>query len=717
MNQELEIKRLYRLISDDPNNAENRHNIAYLYFLKGDYNLSLMELEKAYNLDPQNYEYNYDLALIYSLNRDWDAAVRQFRSIRDSDGDYQFHKIHHAKRKELVRNAFKLWLDYEEKTGLNSHGYFMLGVGFLALAEPERAQDCFLDLVRTSPTYEYADYHLALCYYINKNYNMAAQQINLQIQKTPDFLQALYLQGRINSVQGRVQQAALSFERIIKIQPGHKKALYNLGVISFMQKNYEKALDYLNRALTAEPNYTNARFYLGSIYEKQFNMVRAIDEYKKVIELDSDYFEAYFNLGMIHKNLGKAKDAIDFFNKAAELHPEDADVFYYLGLSNYQCENYLDACFAFNQSLGINPRHAYVNYSLGLAYYKAGKLDEAALSFMAALEMDPNNTHARNALGWVFNRQENPAKAVEQFREVLKINPSDMYAHYNLGASYFKLGMLDEAIAEYQNASENNPNSAYARFSLGATYSRQGKFDSAIMEFQAASELLPDSGADLALYATLQLLAAIGIEHSKQGRKLADLYSLLDQAYLDTVKSLAHAIDTRDPYTQYHSDRVARFSKILAESMGLSGEECRQIELSGYLHDIGKIGIPDNVLRKPGKLDVDERMIMESHTTVGAKIMEDVHLPWDIIPLIKHHHERYDGKGYPDNLIGEEIPLGAQIISVVDVYDALVSNRPYRDGFPPQVAVDEIIKMRGAHFSDKICDEFLKIVDKIVLEV
>ena len=162
---------------------------------------------------------------------------------------------------------------------------------------------------------------------------------------------------------------------------------------------------------------------------------------------------------------------------------------------------------------------------------------------------------------------------------------------------------------------------------------------------------------------------------------------------LDVVTSLANTIDAKDTYTKGHSTFVSRYSEALARAIGLPENEVQRIRLGAMLHDIGKIGIPENVLRKPSKLTDEEWEIMKQHPVIGAdKVLAPNESLRDLIPMVKYHHEHYDGSGYPMGLKGEEIPLSARIVAIADAYHALVSDRPYRKGMGVEKAC-EILKM------------------------
>jgi HD-GYP domain-containing protein (c-di-GMP phosphodiesterase class II) len=169
---------------------------------------------------------------------------------------------------------------------------------------------------------------------------------------------------------------------------------------------------------------------------------------------------------------------------------------------------------------------------------------------------------------------------------------------------------------------------------------------------------------------------------------------------------MSSSIDARDPYTQGHSERVARLSFDIAKIMHLSDEACQEIYLSGILHDIGKIGIPDAVLLKNGSLTDDEFRTIQKHPEIGYRIVERLgHMPF-VLPGVLHHHERWDGKGYPHHLAGEAIPLMARVIAVADAFDAMTSSRPYRYAMPLQKASSIILSGKGIQWDADIVDCF-----------
>ncbi len=183
----------------------------------------------------------------------------------------------------------------------------------------------------------------------------------------------------------------------------------------------------------------------------------------------------------------------------------------------------------------------------------------------------------------------------------------------------------------------------------------------------------------------------------------------LDKTYNFTLRAMVTALDTRDTETQGHSLRVVRFTLKLAELMGIADKNTLKIyEYGALLHDIGKIGIPDAILRKPGKLDAEEWRIMKGHPTIGYNVLKRIKFLEDAAQIVMHHHEAFDGSGYPDGLVGTSIPLGARIFNIADAIDAMTSNRPYQKAMSFEVAAKELLRHSGQQFDPAIIAVFTK---------
>jgi response regulator RpfG family c-di-GMP phosphodiesterase len=199
-----------------------------------------------------------------------------------------------------------------------------------------------------------------------------------------------------------------------------------------------------------------------------------------------------------------------------------------------------------------------------------------------------------------------------------------------------------------------------------------------------------------------------GYQESLQA-KVAVQARRLEELFLASIQSLAEALEVKDPYTRGHSIRVSHYSVVIAKELGLDGEMLRQVELGGHVHDIGKIGVREDVLNKPGKLTDDEYEHIMTHPVVGWRILAP--LLGDVpvaLNIVRSHHERFDGRGVPDKLVGSSIPLEARIAAAADSFDAMTSDRPYRpDGLCVDEAVKEILRCSGSQFDPEIVAAFM----------
>lgn len=185
---------------------------------------------------------------------------------------------------------------------------------------------------------------------------------------------------------------------------------------------------------------------------------------------------------------------------------------------------------------------------------------------------------------------------------------------------------------------------------------------------------------------------------------------------IEAITTVANTIDAKDDYTKGHSFRVAAYSEELAKKLGWSEEDVRNIHYIALLHDIGKIGVPDSVLNKPFKLTDVEFEMIKNHTLVGAEILKDIRMFPNVSVGAKYHHERYDGKGYPEGLKGDEIPIVARIIGIVDSYDAMTSNRVYRKRLQDEIVKEELIKGKGTQFDPYLVDMFMELIEEGTLQ-
>jgi putative nucleotidyltransferase with HDIG domain len=206
---------------------------------------------------------------------------------------------------------------------------------------------------------------------------------------------------------------------------------------------------------------------------------------------------------------------------------------------------------------------------------------------------------------------------------------------------------------------------------------------------------------DLSLFASLADLVAIALDNAR-------LYQELEEMFFQTAESLSDAIEKRDPYTGGHTKRVTTYSLAIARHLLLKPDETKWLRLASVLHDVGKIGIEDQILRKQEPLSREEFNIIKHHSNIGAEIITHVRQLREIIPGVKYHHEQIDGGGYPEGLKGEDMPMLAKIVAVADTYDAMTTDRPYRKAKSKEVAIEELKKCSGTQFDSDVVEAFIR---------
>jgi HD-GYP domain-containing protein (c-di-GMP phosphodiesterase class II) len=211
--------------------------------------------------------------------------------------------------------------------------------------------------------------------------------------------------------------------------------------------------------------------------------------------------------------------------------------------------------------------------------------------------------------------------------------------------------------------------------------------------------------ADLSLFISLADQVAIALDNSR-------LYQELEEMFFQTTDSLADAIEKRDPYTGGHTQRVTQYSLAIAKYLQLNALEKKWLKITSVLHDIGKVGIEDQILKKPDRLSPAESEMIKRHCNIGVEIIKHIRQLRESIPGVKYHHEQLDGKGYPNGLKGEEIPVLAKIIAVADTFDAMTTDRPYRIAMEREAAVKELEKCSGTQFDEKVVEAFIQAYQK-----
>ena len=232
----------------------------------------------------------------------------------------------------------------------------------------------------------------------------------------------------------------------------------------------------------------------------------------------------------------------------------------------------------------------------------------------------------------------------------------------------------------------------------------------AVLYAEQPDSVTPEQESD-----DMALLASV-CEHAAACLVAIEATTRIERNYKDTIQALVHALEARDQYTADHSDVVAEWAMETGRRLGMDEDQLRDLELGAILHDIGKVAIPDDILNKPGRLTDDEFEVMKSHTIVGERILKPIGFLENVAPIVRHEHERWDGRGYPDGISGEQIPLASRIIFVCDAYHAITSDRPYRKGQPHAFARRIITENAGSQFDPAVVVVFLDVIEQWCIE-
>jgi putative nucleotidyltransferase with HDIG domain len=362
--------------------------------------------------------------------------------------------------------------------------------------------------------------------------------------------------------------------------------------------------------------------------------------------------------------------------------------------------------------LGLDDYLGPLHNNMGMAFATLGRWDESERSFDEALRFT-------TALG------DAPA------RRTIQGGLADMWI--SRGDVDRAAGLCEQVYAEARGADDRRSLGEFSKH-LGVIARVRGRLDESerrLDEAYASAMEREDRllAAEVAreqaeLYEMLgrnrDTLRALGLSHRIYSslhaeRYLSDLarrIERLESRFFDIVHRWAQTIESKDPYTSGHCERVAEYACALAREIGLEDITMFWFRIGALLHDVGKIEVPTEILTKNGPLTAEERLIMERHAAAGADLLRDIEFPWDVLPMIRGHHERWDGNGYPDRLAGESIPLTARVLCVADVFDALASDRPYRAAFSREEALSIMQRDVGRMFDPELFDRFLGLVTR-----
>jgi len=466
--------------------------------------------------------------------------------------------------------------------------------------------------------------------------------------------QLLAKQGDHDRSLGYHQRAIGAYRRLNDL-PGSCKALRNLGVVYVELGEFEEAEGTYAEAIEAAGDIEDKMIYadlvnnLGTIMNMRGNQQRALELYRESLK--------------IYKSLNEVRKSAYTTNNMAITLAEQGQ--------NNEALEYFESAYEIATSMRDAPLVMIVDINLADLYLKKSNVDEAkehcARAEKHMVEAKLINGHlveTKKITGKIAVYEKDYDEAQRIFSEALEISRE-------IGAKYLEAEVLMERGILYRTMDKH--------------------FDS-----------LTD------LEATYHIYTSVKADGKRE--QTEEVINSIEQLYLDVFDKLAQEVDRKDKYTKGHTDRVASLALLLAKELGLRANMLKTVVAAALLHDLGKIRIEDEILNKAGKLTEEEFTVIKKHPELGVELLRGKEFPWDIKPLVLHHHEKYDGQGYPHGLKGEEIPLGARVICVADVFDALTSDRVYRSGFDTAKALQIMDEESGTTFDPVILQCFVNMI-------
>lgn len=507
--------------------------------------------------------------------------------------------------------------------------------------------------------------------------------------------------GKAYAAKGKYEEAIEEYKKILEFcrNSSHLSAksetFTQIGQLLAKQGDYDRALGYIQRAIGAyrrlkdDHGICRALRNLGVIYLELGEFEEAELNYQEAIEIAQKigdrilYADLVNNLGAIMNMKGCWKKALELYNESLYIYESDNQI----------------------------RKSAYTKNNLAITLAEQGINDEAFDHFQQAYKIATSIKDASLTL-------------------IVDINLADLFlkkgvlvnakVHCRKAERYLEqAGLINSNLVEVKKIAgkialrEKDQNTALRYFNESLKLSRQA--GTRFLEAEALLErgtllkvMRRNFDALNDLEASFQIFTSLKAQGKRE--QTERVINSIERLYLDIFNSMAREVDQKDKYTKGHSDRVASLALLLGRELGLRTNELKTIVAAALLHDIGKIEIDDNILKKTDKLTDEEYLRIKKHPELGVELLRGKDLPWDIKPLILHHHEKLNGTGYPLGLKGEDIPLGARLICISDVFDALTSDRVYRSAYDTREALDIMRKESGTTFDPFLLKCFIEMI-------
>ncbi len=720
-----------RLVSENLNNEENLYKLAQLYIKEGSFQKAIKVLEKCSKM-PNGNNAKYLMGIIYLLEGGLGYAFKALQTVTDEDGDFCFNKVDKTglPPQNLIYKSLE---NFENSEKEMPEKYIAVGFIYHALGDYDKALRNYSKAMALNPNCNLVNYLTGVTYFELKNYPESGLYLQNELKQRPKSPNTTYLLGITYLKLGNSQQASACFNRAIKLKPDYVKAYIGMSSAYRIVGNYKQAEKWTMQPISAKKDTADVYFELGEIYSGIKNYDLAEENYKKSIEKDPKLFEGYIKLAKVLIERDRSNEALKILSDAEKLFPKNIKIMVQKASALENQKKYKEALKLIEDIERVSPNEEEITRIKGKCLILLDNSQNAINALKKGIENNPNDLELRKLYGIAMLKLDKLNPAENEFKNILKIKEDEPFANYYLGTTYFSLGEPEKAIEFYKKSADSIKNNCFSGFVRAYEHIQAKEKDKLPLELKNAGIKPIDTEQDLSAYSAIQLLTSSLCELSnKQEEKISVPTEIVNETTLSVevtdslTNFIVNACDGRDGFSYNHSRRVSKIALRLAKYINqaskdlISDDDLKIIELGGLLHDIGMIYVPREIIAKKKPLTNEEFSRIAKHPEYGEIIIKRNGFQKNIIPIVRHHHEKINGNGYPDKLSQNGIPLSVMIVSIADAFEAMVSARPYREGYTIEKAVSTIEKRAGIDFAPGIVNAFIEIIpeaSKIIAEV
>lgn len=712
-----------RLVAEDPNNAEKLSQLANLYIKDGSFKKAIKILEKCSKM-PNGNNAKYLMGIIYLLEGGLGYAFKSLQTVTDEDGDFCFQKIDKSNLppSDLINKSLE---NFENSAKELPEKYMAIGFIFHALGNYDEALRNYSKCIELDPECELINYFIGVTYFELENYPEAGVYFQKELKQRPKSHNTTYLLGITYLKLGNSQQASACFNRAIKLKPDYVKAYIGMSSAYRLSGNYKQAEKWTMQPIKAKKGTADVYFELGEIYLGTQNYDLAEENYRKAIAKDPMLSDGYINLSKVLIAKEKNEEAFKLLTRAEKYHPQNIKLMIQKAIAVSNQKKYKEALKIIEEIEKIDQKGQELAYIKGKCLLYLENAQNAINVIKKAIEANPNDLELRKLYGIAMLKLDKFSPAENEFKNIIKIKADDPYANYYLGTTYFSLGDTQKAIEFYKKSADLIKNNGLDGFVRAYEHIQSKELDKIPLELKNVGIKPIDNEKELSAFSSIQLLTSAFYDLSKKeqekskGKEVVEETTLTVDVNDSMTNFIINACDGRDGFSYNHSRRVSKIALRLAKHINkaskdlISDDDLKTIELGGLLHDIGMMYVPRDIIAKKKPLTNEEFSRITKHTEYGEIIIKKNGFQRNIIPIVRNHHEKINGNGYPDKMSQNQIPLSVMIVSIADSFEAMISARPYREGYSIEKAVATINKRAGIDFAPGIVNAFMDIIPEV----